>query len=351
MAAPRHVLLVRTDHLGDMLLTLPAARVLKSAHPQCRITVLASRANAAAAQHHADVDHVEIDQQEAKGSNLRGVRALAGRLRKLGCEAAVLFHPTLRLALALRLAGIPLRIGSAYRAYSLLFNRRVRQHRRGSGAHESSLNVALLAELGVPVADAPPVRWRVEPHETVAAERLLHDRGVGDAPFVVVHPGNAGSAMNWAAEQYADLARRLFASGLRIVVTGAPAERELTARVARAVDGSVDLGGATSLPELAALLQRATLYVGSSTGPAHLAAAVDTPVIALFSPLRSSAPARWRPLGQTVHTLQPAVDLVCAKCLGPQCPYWHCMQRHLSVDAVEEVARRIVHDAARLTGV
>jgi ADP-heptose:LPS heptosyltransferase len=178
-------------------------------------------------------------------------------------------------------------------------------------------------------------------------ERLLHERGVAERRFAVLHPGNAGSAMNWAAEQYAELGRRLAGDGLRIVVTGGPSERDLSARVARAVgSAAVDLGGATSLPELAALLHRAALYAGSSTGPAHLAAAVGTPVIALFSPLRSSAPARWRPLGTVVQTLQPALDLECPRCLRERCPHWQCMHRHLRVEAAHSAARRILGIAA-----
>jgi len=337
---PRHVLLIRTDHLGDMLLPLPMAQALKAAWPDCRVSVLASAANAAAARHHPAVDHVEIDPAEAKGSGVRGIRALARQVHALGCEAAVVAHPTPRLALALAWAGVPVRVGTAYRAYSFLFNRRVRQHRRRPPwKHEAAYNVELLRPLGIEAAVPSGVAWAVAADDAAAVALLL---GAEPVRLVVLHPGNAGSAMNWTPAQYAELGRRLAAGDVRIAVTGGPGETELTARVSGAIGPALDLGGRLTLPQLAALLQRSTLYVGSATGPTHLAAAVGIPVIALYSPLRSSAPQRWRPLGAHVTVVQPAVDLVCPTCIRERCPYYHCMERHLSVDDVERLARGIL---------
>ena len=149
--------------------------------------------------------------------------------------------------------------------------------------------------------------------------------------------------MNWTANQYAELGKRLAAGGVRVAITGGPSEAALTAAVAGAIGAAAtDLCGALSVPQLAALLRRCMLYVGSATGPSHLAAAVGVPVLALYSPLRSSVPARWGPLGPHVRVMQPAVDLICAKCLGPQCGYFHCMHRHLSVDEVERVAQQVL---------
>ena len=326
-----------------MLLTLPMADAIKAAQPAWRVSVLASAANAEAARHHPHVDHVEVDPLEARGSGLRAVGALARQIRGLGCDAAVVVHPTPRLALAVALAGVPIRVGTAYRAYSFLFNRRVRQHRRRPPwQHESRYNIELLGPLDITAAAPTQLSWQVTSAEAAAVDALLRAHSVG-TPFVVLHPGNAGSAMNWAPAQYADLGARLAAQHTRVVVTGGPAETALTAQVADAIGtGACDLGGRLTLPQLAALLRRCALYVGSSTGPTHLAAAVGVPVLALYSPLRSQVPVRWGPLGPGVRVMQPPVDLVCQKCLGPQCAYYHCMERHLGVDAVERAARQIL---------
>lgn len=349
MLALEHVLLVRTDRLGDMLLTLPMVDALRSDVPGCRVSVLASAANAEAARHHPDVAHVEVDALPAKGSGLRAVLPLARRIARLRCDAAVVAHPTPRLALALFLARVPVRVGTAYRAYSFLFNRRVREHRRhGAQKHESEYNVNLLRALGIAAPRPQPFRWRVSDAEARRVEERLAGRGVGTTRMVALHPGSAGSNLNWPPARYAELGRRLVGSGFTVAVTGGDHEAALVAAVVDGIGaGAVDLGAMFTLSELAAFYHRCALYVGGSTGPTHLAAAVGTPVLALYSPLRSGLPARWGPLGDRVHVFQPAVDQVCPSCLGERCPYYHCMDRHLGVDAVWRAARAVLDGGAR----
>jgi len=337
----QHILLLRTDHLGDMLLTLPMATAIKEAMPACRVSVLASPANALAAQHHPHVDHVEIDPQESKGSSLRGVGTLAAQLRKLACDAAVIVHPTPRLAVAAFLARIPLRVGTAYRAYSWLFNRRVRQHRRDSPQHEAVLNLELLRALDIVADAAPRGLWRTEESEVEAVQRILTSEGLVARDFVVLHPGSAGSAMNWSPERYIELGRELRRASLRCVITGGPREIELTGRVAAGIGGdTVDLGGRLQLGELAELLRLARTYVGCATGPTHVAGVVGTPVVALFAPMRSTLPRRWKPLGDHVDVVQPAVNQVCPRCLHERCPFYHCVERYLDVATVAAAVGR-----------
>jgi len=340
----RHILILRTDHLGDMLLTLPMATAIKSALPACRVTVLASTANAAAARHHPHVDHVEVDPQESKGSNLRGVTALAERLRHLACDAAVVVHPTPRLAVAAFLARIPLRVGTAYRAYSVLFNRRVRQHRRRSDQHEADLNLELLHPLGIRSPTPARGLWVHQDDDVRAVTDLLNQHSLQRGELVVLHPGSAGSTMNWAPSQYVALGRLLQAEGLRVVITGGPSEVALTTAIAQDIgSGAVSLGGKLSLGELAELIGTAAAYVGSPTGPTHLSAILGTTVVALYPPLRSTMPQRWRPLGDRVTILQPAVGQVCPTCVRERCPFFHCMERHLDpvtvADTVLALAR------------
>jgi heptosyltransferase-3 len=344
MTIPRHVLIIRTDHLGDMLLTLPMVDVLKAHDVSIRVSVLASAANAEAALHHPLVDDVIVDAFEAKGSRFRGLGGLVAQIRALRCEAAVVVHPTPRLALAVRLARVPLRVGTAYRAYSTLFNRRVAQHRRRPPwRHESEYNVELLAPLGITAKEIRPMRWQVTGAESTAADSILRARGVTDERLVVIHPGNAGSAMNWSAAQYGELGRRFSDLPARVLVTGTSPEAGLAQQVVHSIGAAgMNMAGAFSVPQLAAVLQRSALYVGSATGPTHLAAAVGIPVIALYSPLRSSVPQRWRPLGAQVHLLQPAVDLLCPTCLGTRCQFYHCMERHLGIDAVARLAMEVL---------
>jgi ADP-heptose:LPS heptosyltransferase len=149
---------------------------------------------------------------------------------------------------------------------------------------------------------------------------------VGD-PYVVVHPGASVQARAWPVERHRELVAALTARGERVVVTGSPDETTLTAAVCAGMP-ALDLGGRTTLAELAGVLAGARAVVVGNTGPAHLAAAVGTPVVSLFA--RTVPARRWRPWGP--HVLL-TVDVPCAGCRARSCPVPHhpCMRR-LGVD-------------------
>jgi len=133
--------------------------------------------------------------------------------------------------------------------------------------------------------------------------------------YVVVHPGASVPARAWPAGRCAEAVEALTAAGHRVLVTGGPGERALTAAVAGS--SGVDLGGATSLPEMAALLDGAAAVVVGNTGPAHLAAAVGTPVVSLFAPVVPAA--RWAPYGVPTVLLGDQ-DAPCRDTRARECP-------------------------------
>jgi ADP-heptose:LPS heptosyltransferase len=146
---------------------------------------------------------------------------------------------------------------------------------------------------------------------------VLAEEPFGGEPYVVVHPGASVPARAWAPERHRELVAALAGAGRNIAVTGAPGERELTALVAGAPRPEVrDLGGRTTLGDLAGVLAGAGAVVVGNTGPAHLAAAVGTPVVSLFAPTVPAA--RWRPWG--VHHEVLHVDVRCAGCRARACP-------------------------------
>jgi ADP-heptose:LPS heptosyltransferase len=132
---------------------------------------------------------------------------------------------------------------------------------------------------------------------------------------VVVHPGASVPARAWAPERNRELVARLAEDGWRVLVTGSRAERRLTAQVAGAE--GVDLGGRTTLADLAVVLSGAAAVVTGNTGPAHLAAAVGTPVVSLYAPTVPAS--RWRPWG-VPHILLGDQTIACAGCRARVCP-------------------------------
>jgi ADP-heptose:LPS heptosyltransferase len=303
-----HVLVARQDNAGDVLLAGPAVRAVAAGAE--RVTLLCGPRGREAAALLPGVDDVVVQPAEWIDAAPEPVRrdAVARRvdaLAALRVDCAVIvtsFHQSaLPLALLLRIAGVA-RIGAISVDYpgSLLDVR----HAVDDDVHEVQRGLSLVAAMGFGLPAGDDGRLRVRRGGPVVLE----------AGHVVVHPGSSVPARAWEPARHAALVRALAADGRRVVVTGGPGERELTRHVAG--DDAVDLGGRTSLVELADLLATADCLVAGNTGPAHLAAAVGTPVVSLFAP---TVPAvRWRPW-RVRHELLYA-DVPCAGCRARECP-------------------------------
>ena len=331
-----HVLVARLDSLGDVLLAGPAVRAVAAAAG--RVAFLASPRGEAAAALLPGVDEVVctpapwIDPEPGPVERA-DMLALVERLAALRVDQAVIltsFHQSaLPLALLLRMAGVPT-IAAVSEDYpgSLLDVR----HRVPDDIHEVERALSTAATLGyvLPPGDSGRLAVRLAP----SAQRPAT---AGGGPYVVVHPGASVPARAWAPERHAAFVDALVRTGRTVVVTGAAHERALTARVAgppRA--GVVDWGGRGDFAALAGVLAGADVVVTGNTGPAHLAAAVGTPVVSLFAPTVPAA--RWRPWGVPTVLLGDQ-RIACAGCRARRCPVegHPCLSSVLVTDVVAAV--------------
>jgi len=302
---------VRLDNDGDVLLAGPAIRAL--AHGADRVTLLCGPRGRRAADLLPGVDAVVewrapwID-PEPQPVARADVDRLVDRLAALRADAAVVFgsfhQSPLPTALVLRMAGIPFVAATSVDYPGALLDVR---HRIADDVHVVERSLDLVAAAGFPLPDNDDGALRIR--------RIAPPLPADDV--VVVHPGASVPARAWAPDRNAELVDALVAAGRRVVVTGGPDEAALTARVAGPPRPQVtDLGGRTTFAELAEVLAAARCVVVGNTGPAHLAAAVGTPVVSLFAP---TVPAvRWRPW-RVPHELL-FVDVPCAGCRARTCP-------------------------------
>jgi ADP-heptose:LPS heptosyltransferase len=303
-----HVLVARQDNAGDVLLAGPAIRAVAAGAD--RVTLLCGPRGHDAARLLPGVDEVVVQPAEwidaEPGPVVRaGVQRRVDLLRGLRIDCAVIltsFHQSpLPLALLLRMACIPA-IGAISSDYpgSLLDVRHAVDH----DVHEVQRALSLAVAMGFALPPGDDGRLQV--------------RGTVEPPpargYVVVHPGASVPARAWPRRRYAALVCALTSLGRRVFVTGGPDERALTRLVA--ADRAVDLGGRTSLAELAGVLQGADCLIAGNTGPAHLAAAMGTPVVSLFAP--TVPPVRWHPWGVRHELLYAKVP--CAGCRARRCP-------------------------------
>jgi ADP-heptose:LPS heptosyltransferase len=308
------VLVVRSDNLGDVLLAGPAVRAVAASASS--VVMLSGPRGRAAADLLPGVDQVLewcvpwIDPEPPELTQ-RHHNALQRLVRMAQPDAALIltsFHQSpLPMALLLRLAGVAW-IGAISEDYpgSLLD---LRHQVDGDPPEvERMLSLVRAAGFDLPVGDSG----------RLAVRRPLPDAPdmAGPPGYIVVHPGTSVPARAWPAELCAETVRALVSVGHRVVVTGSADERELTARVAG--HHGLDLGGACStFAELAAVLDRAATVVVANTGPAHLAAAVGTPVVSLFAPVVPAA--RWAPYGVPTVLLGDQ-DAACRGTRAKLCP-------------------------------
>lgn len=240
-------------------------------------------------------------------------------LRNERFDAAIVVYPTMRLAWLMFRSGIPLRLGTGYRSYSLLFNRRVYEHRKDARRHEVEYNLNLLADLGCAPSGPPAFSLAIAERTRERVRGILATAGVDPAkPFVIMHPGSGGSAREWKPENFGILASRLAADrGLQVVVTGAAAEAEKTGRVVGSSSGAaISLAGLLDLRELAACIGMSSLFVSNSTGPIHVAAALGTPVVGLYPWQTAMSVRRWGPYTDRKVVLTPRTPSDCPECDG-----------------------------------
>ena len=283
--------IVRTDGLGDNVLSLPMAGALKAHHPEVKVVWICKpyAADVAGACGHVDE-----------------VRTWDGNQQSVieGLDAVVFAFPEPVLVHAAAKAGVPVRVATGRRWTTALHaNRRVWRSRKRTPVHESLQGLRLLHALDVPAALRFPeaTDW----HGLLAMTPPLDSRvaqaatGLSDKSWsrvVVLHPGNHGSANGWSVDRFQALGRRLTEAGWVVVVTGTEAER---APLETWLHGSevLDLVGKLDVPALLGLLAHAKLCVASSTGPLHLASGFGTPVVGLYHSKAPFWPARWAPLG------------------------------------------------------
>jgi lipopolysaccharide heptosyltransferase II len=297
----RRLLVMRNDRLGDMVMTLPALEAAHQALPNARLTVLASEATAAILQGNPAVDEVLLDRPE------QTARELGRRLARHRFDAALVIAANSRNAWGAWWARIPTRVCWAYGLTGFLLGEpRLFLHRSRPPVHESEFALAFVRRLGLHVPSRLPTpRLPVDMMLRSRIARKLQARLGVHRPLFAINPGSRQSSFNWPIEHYARLATRLAEHG-RVVVTGHRSEKPLLDKMEQLVPPSkrpsVAFFSEFGLLELVAALDLADVLTVSSTGPMHLAGAVGTPVVALFSCHPAQSPSKWAPFGEG-HTI------------------------------------------------
>jgi heptosyltransferase-2/heptosyltransferase-3 len=304
---PHNLLLIRPDHIGDVLFTTPALHALRATFPETRITALVGPWAATILERNPDVDVVlrcpfPWFDRRPKPSLWQPYRVLlreAGQIRALAFDAVlVLRFDHWWGALLAAWADIPVRLGYATpETTPFLSTALPYAPHRHAVEHNLDLARALAEMAGRPLsATEDRLRFPLTPDERAFAEAFLarHDLAQ-DTPLIGLHPGAGDPQKLWPPHRWAQVADHLAEfRDARILITGSAAERELAEEIARHMKHTPLLAaGQTTLGQAAALLARCQLVVGADTGPMHLAVALGVPTVHLFGPFEPTLFGPW----------------------------------------------------------
>lgn len=350
----RRLLLVRLDNLGDVLVTTPAFRAVRHSLPEVRLTLLCSPVGAQVGRLNRDIDEVMeyeapwMDPWSQLAQDPSREQALIRHIAAGRFDGAIIFtsfrQSSLPAAYMCYLAGIPHRAAASVDGSGSLLTTRIKHQSDSSGSfpHEVQRSLDLVGALGMTTDDLS-LELHVSPEVQAYADDLVASVRAQEAPVVVVHPGCSMPARTYAWEGYADICRGLVRNlGARVLLTGSAAERDLVARVqdrsGLSEDKARSLAGDLSIELLAGIIGASDLIVTNNTGPAHIAAAVGTPVLTLFA--LTNPPDQWAPW--QVPYRQLFHDVPCRTCYSRICPFSHECLALVSPNQVVEAAASLL---------
>lgn len=336
---PKKILIRLPNWVGDNIFTLPAVYYLRETFPEARLTVLVRSGLGVLWEIVPEIDEVITYALNGGWRDLKRKWDLIGMLRRSQFDLAVIFPRSFESALWMRLAGISERWGYAEEGRSLLLTRAVNSPRRYRNTPRIDYYYHLIdnAEGDKP---APPAVLKLSPELIDQARKLLRSLVNDDREQLLIgfHPRSSyGQAKCWPGRKFSRLAELLIKKqGAMILLFGSENERDLLQEIADdAGGGVVNLAGRTNLKESAALISLCRIFVANDSGPLHLAAALETPVIGLYG---STDPAATGPRGEKVTVIYKNVE--CSPCLRRECPTdFKCMEEITPQEVIEEIEK------------
>lgn len=339
--APQRILILSVAGLGDFVLGTPALRAIRQHFPRACIWILTIPEVSALAQRCPYVNAVRtVDLRRSRsgawwifGKKRREVWQLIRELRAVCFDLAVNLYLVgtwiggLRMAAFLRAIGASCSVGRYSRGRGLGYDLTSRNE---GHEVEAQLDVARLIG-AVPTSDLPEL-W-VTAEDRVSCAALLQELAIGSAePIVCLHAGSARPEACWPLERFASVGQRLAKDGARTLVIGTLGDQSRCATLAETIPNAISVAGRTSLPLLAALLERATLLVTNDSGPMHMAAALDIPLVVPFGP---GDPARFGPRGRATCLIFSATNPAHGSA------WWE----GVTAEEVSDAAVRLFHEA------
>lgn len=315
----RRILVVRTDRIGDVVLSTPVLQALRQTYPNAYIAMMTSPYTKDIVEDNPCLDQVIIYDKAHKHKSWHSSIAFARRIKKKRFDLAIILHPSNRVHLVTFLAGIPKRVGYN-RKMGFLLTHRLKHKKQLGEKHELDYNLDLLKFLGIVCRDKS-LSMAIKPKSEEEVDLLLKQAGIKNSDrLLAVHPAASCRSKMWPAERFGQAADALSLKyGYKTIIIAGPKD----IACANAVESSMhqkalNLAGKISVSQLASLLKKCTLFISNDSGPVHISSAVGTPVISIFGRNQKGlSPLRWGPVGRRDSILHKEVG--CIECLAHNC--------------------------------
>lgn len=335
--AIRKILIRSVNWIGDAVMTTPAISVIREYFPHAEITILANEMVSRLFAHHPGIDRIVTFDRQGKHHGIAGRLRLAAELRTHKFDLAVIFPNSFDSALVPWLAGIPARIGKCSDGRTLLLNGRYHVPKDRTPCHEVEYYLNLMEYFGI-TGEQTPLHLSITSTEESAASALLAKHGIHANDFVLgINPGASyGSAKRWYPDRFAEVARLLAGQwSAKVVIFGGPGETDMAANIEKRLNGTaVNLAGKTSVRELMALIRRCNFFITNDSGPMHIAAAFDVPLVAIFGSTDHTGTSPYNSRAVVVRDN----NVECAPCKLRECPTDHRCMTAVSEETVVKAA-------------
>lgn len=321
----KRLLIRSTNWIGDAVMTTPAVRAIRHNFPAAWISMLAKPWVTPVFAHSPHVDDIIVYDTNGRHAGIGGTIRLARELRREDFDAAILLQNAIEAALIAFMAGIPRRIGFDTDARRLLLTQAVRCTPAIKSIHQTGYYLKLLEGVGL-VAGKQTLELEIGRQDKVQAEKHLLENNVkAESILIGLNPSAIfGPAKQWFPDRFAAVGDRLHQDlGAAILIFGGPSDRELGETISGMMAApAIDLSGRTSLGQAMALIDRCDAFVTNDSGLMHVAAALNTPLVAIFGSTNFTTTSPYSDTSRIVR-----VPIVCSPCMQPVCPLGHmnCM--------------------------
>lgn len=318
------ILVIRVDGIGDLLNSTPAISLLRKSYPSAEITVLARPLNAPVLIGNPDVDRVLVFDNDGKHGGTLARLQFYRELRRERFQLVVAMQTAMWSHFVAFISGAPYRLGRYQKRFRSTLTHAWRGRYRKGETHEVDRNLELVRLICQGTGERKLV-YRVLPDEIAAAKARRTSWGIGDDAFLIgIHPGGSSFDKRWPEKHYADLADRLAQQyKATILLLRGPEEAELVQNIQEAMQFPAVTYAPETIRELGALLSCCNMVICNDSGPMHLAAALDAPMVAIFGPTDHVA---WHPLSENASIVRR--DMPCWPCSAHKCKIgWECTKK------------------------